>query len=151
VSFCNPFSSDPGTRWIPFDASRNFPDLGVRFDAGERVARGRLLAAKLATESAVPSTTSPNHPSAHALSPTRPERLLRPTGPREASSEAADVPRARWGDDERDFEQLDWTDETVESDERDLSWSTVLKRTFEAFVRGDRANLYGEMISWKED
>ncbi|KAK0494817.1 hypothetical protein EDD18DRAFT_285053 [Armillaria luteobubalina] len=30
--------------------------------------------------------------------------------------------------------------------ERDLSWSTVLKRTFEAYIRGERPNMYGEWI-----
>ncbi|TRM66445.1 hypothetical protein BD626DRAFT_203259 [Schizophyllum amplum] len=30
----------------------------------------------------------------------------------------------------------------------DLSWSTVLKRTFEAYVRGERPNMYGEWIVW---
>ncbi|KAK0459087.1 uncharacterized protein EV420DRAFT_1538217 [Desarmillaria tabescens] len=32
------------------------------------------------------------------------------------------------------------------ADERDLSWSTVLKRTFEAYIRGERPNMYGEWI-----
>lgn len=36
-----------------------------------------------------------------------------------------------------------------EEEELDLSWSTVLKRTFEAFLRGDRGNLYGEWIAWE--
>jgi WD repeat and SOF domain-containing protein 1 len=27
------------TRWVPFDSSRNWPDLGERFIAGERIAR----------------------------------------------------------------------------------------------------------------
>lgn len=35
-----------------------------------------------------------------------------------------------------------------ERDDDDLSWSTTLKRTFEAFVRGDRPNMYGEWIRW---
>jgi hypothetical protein len=35
--------------------------------------------------------------------------------------------------------------ETVELDDtRDLSWATVTKRTLEAWVRGERPNLYGE-------
>ncbi|KWU45303.1 hypothetical protein RHOSPDRAFT_16779, partial [Rhodotorula sp. JG-1b] len=78
--------------WIPFDQSRNFPDLGPRFQAGER-----------------------------------------------------------WGDDERDFADLDWSDESVEDDERDLPWSAVLKRTFEAYLRGERPNMYGEYINWSSD
>jgi WD repeat and SOF domain-containing protein 1 len=33
-------------------------------------------------------------------------------------------------------------------DKRDLDWSTVLKRTFEAYIRGERPNMYGEWIDW---
>ncbi|KAL8291766.1 hypothetical protein RQP46_002024 [Phenoliferia psychrophenolica] len=64
--------------WLPFDPSRNFPDLGSRFLA----------------EGQVPPL---------------------PT-----------------------------------SSEDDLSWSTVLKRTFEKFVRGEAPNLYGEDLNWEE-
>lgn len=35
-----------------------------------------------------------------------------------------------------------------EPDKRDLDWSTVLKRTFEAYIRGERPNMYGEWIEW---
>jgi len=31
---------------------------------------------------------------------------------------------------------------------RDLSWATVLKRTFEGYIRGVRPNMYGEWLSW---
>ena len=34
--------------------------------------------------------------------------------------------------------------------EGDLSWATVLKRTYEAYLRGERPNLYGEWITWNE-
>jgi WD repeat and SOF domain-containing protein 1 len=34
-------------------------------------------------------------------------------------------------------------------DELDLSWSTVLKRTFEAYLRQERPNMYGEWMSWE--
>ena len=37
----------------------------------------------------------------------------------------------------------------MEEDQRDLSWATVVKRTYEAFVRGDRPNQYGEWIGWE--
>lgn len=33
-------------------------------------------------------------------------------------------------------------------DELDLSWSTVLKRSFEGFLRGERPNAYGEWLEW---
>lgn len=36
----------------------------------------------------------------------------------------------------------------VAQDKRDLDWSTVLKRTFEAYIRGERPNMYGEWIRW---
>ena len=35
-------------------------------------------------------------------------------------------------------------------DEVDLSWSTVLKRTFEAYLRGERPNAYGEHLNWED-
>jgi WD repeat and SOF domain-containing protein 1 len=35
-------------------------------------------------------------------------------------------------------------------DEVDLSWSTVLKRTFEAFLREERPNMYGEELNYNE-
>ena len=38
--------------------------------------------------------------------------------------------------------------ERVEDDTRDLSWATVLKRTFEGYIRGERPNMYGEWIRW---
>lgn len=34
-------------------------------------------------------------------------------------------------------------------DEIDLSWSAVMKRTFEAYLREERPNMYGEWISWE--
>ncbi|GAA5884381.1 hypothetical protein JCM6882_002251 [Rhodosporidiobolus microsporus] len=134
--------------WIPFDQARNFPDLGPRFHKTERIARGRLLAAKLAAN---PSAQLPTASGSDGPSPTHPgdERLpLRPT----PTHAAAQQQGYKWGDDERDFEDLDWTHETVdEDDERDLPWSTVLKRTFEAFVRGETPNMYGEWINWEEE
>lgn len=38
--------------------------------------------------------------------------------------------------------------EHPEEDVADLAWATVLKRTFEAYVRGERPNMYGEWIRW---
>ena len=40
------------------------------------------------------------------------------------------------------------SEEGIEQDKRDLDWATVLKRTFEAYIRGERPNLYGEWITW---
>jgi WD repeat and SOF domain-containing protein 1 len=33
-------------------------------------------------------------------------------------------------------------------DRRDLDWSTVLKRTFEAYIRGEIPNMYGQYVVW---
>ncbi|KAG6851205.1 hypothetical protein H0H93_015215 [Arthromyces matolae] len=69
--------------WKPFDSSRNWPDLGERFIAGE------LQARNISKE---PPTDLP--------------------------------------------------------DRGDLDWATVLKRTFEAYIRGERPNMYGEWLQW---
>ena len=81
------------SRWRPFDPSRNFPDLGPRFAAGERLARASL------------------------------EEMSTTKLPDPENEEVAD-------------------------DKRDLDWATVLKRTFEAYIRGERPNMYGEWIKW---
>ncbi|KAJ7594193.1 glycosyltransferase family 32 protein [Mycena floridula] len=36
----------------------------------------------------------------------------------------------------------------IEEDRRDLDWSTVIKRIFESYIRGERPNMYGEWINW---
>lgn len=81
-------------RWLPFDPSRNFPDLGPRFAKGERALR-------------------------------------------DAQKEGSDA-TASSGETVR--EDMD--------DEVDLSWSTVLKRTFEGYIRAERPNMYGEWLKW---
>ncbi|KAH8102530.1 hypothetical protein BXZ70DRAFT_890445 [Cristinia sonorae] len=69
--------------WQPFDPSRNYPDLGQRFEQGDSPLR---------------------HNRAHP--------------------------------------------DLVSEDKRDLDWSTVLKRTFESYIRGERPNMYGEWLRW---
>lgn len=57
-------------------------------------------------------------------------------GPREtskATSKANNKPKFTSGS---PFEE-----ESVESDERDLAWAAVTKRTFEAYVRGEAPNM----------
>ncbi|KAK4046450.1 hypothetical protein OIV83_006042 [Microbotryomycetes sp. JL201] len=148
--------------WMPFDASRNFPDLGPRFKSNERLARGRLLAAKLAEMPASlrsaampsattgPSPTKPNErPGATAMGALPGQQMVGPTG-KGYSAGGVDDNGHKWGDDERDFDSLDWSNETVDDDQRDLSWSAVLKRTFESFVRGESPNMYGEWLSWDD-
>jgi len=36
----------------------------------------------------------------------------------------------------------------VLNDKRDLAWSTVMKRTFESYIRGEVPNMYGEWLKW---
>lgn len=54
--------------------------------------------------------------------------------------------------DEGEQERWSWNAEAdeVEEDLRDLSWATVLKRTFEGYLRGERPNMYGEWLDWRE-
>ncbi|KAJ7782792.1 hypothetical protein B0H16DRAFT_1658284 [Mycena metata] len=33
-------------------------------------------------------------------------------------------------------------------DRRDLDWSTIMKRSFEAYIRGETPNMYGEYLVW---
>lgn len=40
------------------------------------------------------------------------------------------------------------SEDSVANDDRDLSWSAVLKRTFEAYIRGEQPNMYGEWFEW---
>ncbi|VDB97866.1 unnamed protein product [Peniophora sp. CBMAI 1063] len=48
----------------------------------------------------------------------------------------------------RGLTSLELPSDNVEEDRRDLTWATVLKRTFEAYIRGERPNMYGEWIAW---
>jgi len=90
-------------RWKPFDPTRNWPDLGPRFKAGENAAKAALEATEKGTS---------------------------PTGtPKKETSE--------------DDDTNPWN-----SDKRDLDWSTVFKRTFESYIRGERPNMYGEWLVW---
>lgn len=51
-------------------------------------------------------------------------------------------PRHRHSPDSQDSE------DRVEDDRRDLDWATVLKRSFESYIRGERPNMYGEALRW---
>lgn len=93
--------------WLPFDPSRNWPDLGERFAKGETALREmQAVAASKSREEYFRTSTDEN------------KGLLGSTVP----------------------DDMD--------DEVDLSWSTVLKRTFESFLRAEQPNMYGEWIKW---
>ncbi|KAL4070856.1 hypothetical protein J3A83DRAFT_4245942 [Scleroderma citrinum] len=74
--------------------------------------------------------------------PFDPARNWPDLGPRfsagEKAARAAAIP---------DIDPEEWVDK-VADDKRDLDWATVLKRTFEAYVRGERPNMYGEWLQW---
>lgn len=95
-------------RWLPFDPSRNWPDLGPRFIKGERTLR----------EAAVVAKHLEHHPDATEV----------------------DLRKIRNG--------KDVVEDGEDEDEQDLSWATVLKRSFEAYLRAERPNMYGEWLRW---
>lgn len=96
------------SRWLPFDPSRNWPDLGPRFIKGERTLREAAAVAKYMEK--------------------HPEDL------------EVDVHEV--------FNDKDILREVGDEDEQDLSWATVLKRSFEAYLRSERPNMYGEWLRW---
>jgi len=112
--------------WIPFDPSRNFPDLGTRFEHGERVTRAKALAAKQLSSSS--SKTK---------------------GSNEKKHEGYDH-RLREELEEELMRTIKLDQDDVADDERDLGWATVLKRTFESYLRCERPNMYGEWIDWAD-
>ncbi len=88
-------------RWKPFDPARNWPDLGPRFVAGERIARSVLKREAAVEQQVLEMDTT-----------------------------------------------MELDEDRVADDQRDLDWATVLKRTFESYIRGERPNMYGEWLVW---
>ncbi|KAG6856632.1 hypothetical protein H0H87_002382, partial [Tephrocybe sp. NHM501043] len=84
--------------WKPFDASRNWPDLGPRFKTGEAAARAALEAEKVPKRDYSPITTE--HP--------------------------GDAAQAHVHDDDAEAETKKETEkeDSVDADKRDLDWST---------------------------
>lgn len=113
--------------WIPFDPSRNFPDLGPRFEHGERLIRAKSMATKLSSQVKSNPGDRPSDGFIYGGYQTREEleKQLMTTI------------------------KLDQDD--VADDERDLGWATILKRTFEAYLRCERPNMYGEWLDWADD
>ncbi|TIC15824.1 hypothetical protein E3Q08_03104 [Wallemia mellicola] len=108
--------------WLPFDPSRNFPDLGERFSSGEEIARDALRKGAAA-----------------AAAPVNP-------GPKNPSGKQDELHHAFAADKDKTIEMED----SVSNEEHDLSWSTIIKRTFEAYIRGERPNMYGEYIAFEK-
>lgn len=109
---------------MPFDKSRNFPDLGQRFIKGEKALRDAQRAASRQT---VGGNGADSTPTPKALDG--------------AQGAAAEYVSDGAGADVSTREDMD--------DEVDLSWSAVMKRTFEAYLRQERPNMYGEWMSWE--
>ncbi|ODN83011.1 hypothetical protein L202_01242 [Cryptococcus amylolentus CBS 6039] len=105
--------------WLPFDPSRNFPDLGHRFIKGERALRSSARDADSDTP-------------AHLVGDD-----VDPRGNGEGYGEGLGEEGQVMGREDMD-------------DEVDLSWATVLKRTFESYVRGEGPNAYGEWLQWAD-
>jgi WD repeat and SOF domain-containing protein 1 len=110
---------------MPVDVGRNFPDLGPRFARGELLARQRLAAAARAA----PRKSSLAVAAAAAAGTTAPSDVK--------------LAQQRLLPDEGLM-----VDGDITTDTRDITWSAVLKRTFEEYIRGERPNMYGEWISW---
>lgn len=114
--------------WVAFDDARNFPDLGPQFKKGEVRARMRLKV-EAAAEAELAKRLGPNYKKAG-------KDTKRP-----APSKIPDATA-------EDLRQFELEDDDVQYDSRDLSWSAVVKRTFEAYIRGERPNMYGEWLKW---
>ncbi|KAJ6495682.1 hypothetical protein C8R47DRAFT_1116088 [Mycena vitilis] len=56
-------------------------------------------------------------------------------------------PARNWPDLGPNFQNSADFDDNLE-DRRDLDWSTVLKRTFEGYIRGEIPSMYGEYLVW---
>lgn len=114
-------------RWKPFDPSRNFPDLGPRFKAGEDIALNAIRKEKL-------------------------KALAQAAKSRSSAGESATTSTAATSSGTLGTEKKKHKEEeeikVLDNDKVDLDWSTVIKRTFEAYIRGERPNMYGEWIEW---
>ncbi|KAH9487043.1 hypothetical protein JR316_0001109 [Psilocybe cubensis] len=61
---------------------------------------------------------------------------------RRALRRSATSPKAHQHHSDAEFE------DSAEDVRVDLGWATVLKRIFESYIRGERPNMYGEMLRW---
>ncbi|WRT70707.1 uncharacterized protein IL334_007705 [Kwoniella shivajii] len=107
--------------WLPFDPSRNWPDLGSRFIKGEK-----------ASKEAAKAKDSTVAGQAQLLGEKADMNAQNPDDIGQTIVEGESLVSKR--------EDMD--------DEIDLSWSTVLKRTFEGYLRAERPNAYGEWLEW---
>ncbi|KAG8986832.1 hypothetical protein FRB90_003730 [Tulasnella sp. 427] len=128
--------------WVPFDPARNFPDLGPRFKDGEIKARMKLKA-DAAAEAARATKAAAAGGRKGAQDPVADEAHRKQAALR---AKATKVSLEATSEDLKEFER---EDQDVSMDSRDLAWSAVLKRSFEAYIRGERPNMYGEWLKWQ--
>ncbi|EMD41993.1 hypothetical protein CERSUDRAFT_90589 [Gelatoporia subvermispora B] len=76
--------------------------------------------------------------------PFDPQRNWPDLGPRFIAAERA----ARASVEATSTEPADHGEDWIAEDKRDLDWSSVMKRTFESYIRGEIPNLYGEWLKW---
>jgi len=119
--------------WVPFDAARNFPDLGPKFKDGERKARAKLRA------EAAAKAEGQKHVSGKTTKAATGHRH----DERSSAGSTAERPLSK-----AETTALEAEEDDISNDSRDLAWSAVLKRTFEAYIRGERPNMYGEWLVW---
>jgi WD repeat and SOF domain-containing protein 1 len=91
-----------------------------------------------------PAANGESHSLMHSTRwrPFDPVRHWPDLGPRFAEGERAARAAAN-----PDADPDEWVDE-IDDDKVDLDWATVLKRTFESHIRGERPNMYGEWLHW---
>ncbi|KAG8947721.1 hypothetical protein FRC04_010495 [Tulasnella sp. 424] len=125
--------------WVPFDPARNFPDLGPKFKDGEIKARMKLKAEAAAEAARATKAAAAGHKADSAGDEAH---------KKQAAMRASKGPKISLEPTDDDLKEFDREDQDVSMDSRDLAWSAVLKRTFEAYIRGERPNMYGEWLKW---
>ncbi|CED84386.1 Glycosyltransferase, DXD sugar-binding motif [Phaffia rhodozyma] len=130
--------------WLPFDPARNWPDLGQKFIRGERLLRDAIFASKKPSKPLAVKDTpeEESNPSGVAIN----NRAVEPvdTSLPENAVERVKRPVSTGGTGKKG----EWADK-IEDDERDLAWAAIMKRTFEAYIRGEAPNMYGEWLKWE--
>ncbi|KAG8919415.1 hypothetical protein FRC01_001296, partial [Tulasnella sp. 417] len=125
--------------WVPFDPVRNFPDLGPKFKDGEIKARMKLKVDARAEAARVAKA---------AAAGKKAEADADEVRKKQAAMRASKAPKVSLEPTAQDLWEFEREDQDLSTDNRDLAWSAVLKRTFEAYIRGERPNMYGEWLKW---
>ncbi|KAG8910870.1 hypothetical protein FRC01_006075, partial [Tulasnella sp. 417] len=125
--------------WVPFDPVRNFPDLGPKFKEGEIKARMKLKVDARAEAARLAKAAAAGQKAGADADEVR---------KKQAAMRASKAPKVSLEPTAQDLWEFEREDQDLSTDNRDLAWSAVLKRTFEAYIRGERPNMYGEWLKW---